>query len=299
MHRLQFVTQLLDHPDAVNILTLVGLGLVGLAACYLLSRVDLTVLAVTALVLQVFSGNWSLMGIPIPLDRVVLVIALGALVLKGPRYVGERKLVPRPLHLALLSAAAWAFVSGLIAGTITGHLGFYAWLDRFGIVPFTFFTLAPIFFGTPKQRRTLLAALVGLGLYLGFIGVLEGLHAYRFILPRYIANPNAGIQFGRARGPFVESTADGFCTFVCAVAAAMGLYYWRSRRARFVCYLTIVLSGATLFFTLTRGVWIAGFVGAVAALLLNKPTRRVVVPLLLVGAVAVSAALRAFAHFAV
>jgi O-antigen ligase len=291
VHRLQFITGLFSHPGVYSISVLVGLCLVLAAAVYLLSRVDATVIAVTAMLLEMFSGNWSLMGVSLPLDRLALAVALGALVLKGARNVSSRRLVLRPVHLALLAAATWAVISGLIAGTITGHLGFYAFLDRFGVVPFGFFCLAPIFFGTPRQRKILLAGLLAMGLYLGFTGTMEGLHAYKLVFPRYIANPNVGIQWGRARGPILESTGDGFCTFVGAVAAAIGLRTWASRRVRLLCLVTLVLDLSTMFFTLTRGVWIGSFVGTVAAMMLTKQTRRMVIPLMLVGFLAVGATL--------
>jgi putative inorganic carbon (hco3(-)) transporter len=256
-----------------------------------LSRVDLSVIVVVGMFLQLFSGNWSLMGIPLPLDRVVLAVALIVLVLKGARWVCARRLVLRPLHLALLCAAAWAAASGIIAGTVFGHLGFYSLLDRFGLVPFALFTLAPLIFGTAKQRNTLIIGLVAIGLYLGATGVFEGLHIWRLVFPSYIADPNVGIQFGRARGPILESTGDGFCILCGMAGAAIALTYWRSQWARLACYLTIVLGGAALFFTLTRSVWIGGFLGIVGSLLLARQTRRILVPVLLVGTVAVVATL--------
>jgi O-antigen ligase len=291
VHRLQFLTQLVQHPSALNLATLAALGLVALAACYLLSRIDVTVIAVVAIALEMFSGNWSLMGIPLPLDRIVLVVALAALVLKGARFVSPRRLVLRPLHLALLAAAAWAAISGIIAGTISGHLGFFAFLDRFGLVPFVFFALAPVLFGSARQRNILLVALVAIGLYLGITGTLEGLHVYKLVFPRYIANPNVGIQWGRARGPILEATGDGFCTLVGGVAAAIGFTRWRTSWARWTCLVTIGVCGATLFFTLTRSVWIGGFVGVLAAMLLTRRTRRLLVPLGLIGLIAVGGTL--------
>jgi putative inorganic carbon (HCO3(-)) transporter len=291
VQRLHFLTQYLQHPTPLNLATLAALAVVGLAACYLLSRVDLSVLVVVGLFLQVFSGNWALMNIPIPLDRLLLAVALIVLIMKGARSVSTRRLVVRPLHLALLCAATWAAASGIIAGTLIGHLGFYSFLDRFGLVPFALFTLAPLIFGSAKQRNTLLIGLVAIGLYLGATGVLEGLHIWRLVFPSYIADPNVGIQWGRARGPFLESTGDGFCILCGMVAAGIALTSWRSQWARGACYLTIVLGGAALFFTLTRSVWIGGFLGGVCAMLLTRQTRRIVVPVLLVGTVAVVATL--------
>ena len=174
MHRLHFVTQFVDHPTALNVATLMALVVIALAGCYLLSRLDLSVLVVVGLFLQLFSGNWSLMGIPLPLDRVVLAVALIVLVLKGARWVCARRLVLRPLHVAMLCAATWAVASGIIAGTLVGHLGFYSLLDRFGLVPFAMFTLAPLIFGTAKQRNNLLIGLVAIGPVPGGNGRLRG-----------------------------------------------------------------------------------------------------------------------------
>jgi len=243
------------------------------------------------LVLELFSGNWGLTGIPVPLDRAAMGIMLAALLLKGARNVGARRLVLRPLHLVMLAALTWCAVSAIIVGTITGSVGFYAFLDRFGVFPFMWFCLAPVLFGTSRQRNILLVGLVGIGLYLGLTGLMEGLHLYKFVFPRYIANPNVGIQWGRARGPFLESTGDGFCAFVGAAAAVIALTRWRSTGARLLCYAAVGLDSATLFFTLTRGVWIGGFVGVVAAMMLQKHTRRIIVPVLVAGAILVAGTL--------
>jgi putative inorganic carbon (hco3(-)) transporter len=291
VHKLQFITQAFQHPDVFNVVLLVGLGLVCLAGVYVASRTDVTVLLVAALMLEMFSGNWGLMGIPIPLDRVAMAVALGALVLKGARNVGARRLVLRPLHLALLSALAWCAISGIIAGTITTSLGFYAFLDRFGLFPFLLFCLAPIFFGTKRQRNILLAALVGMGIYLGLTGCLEGIHLYKLLLPRYIANPNVGIHWGRARGPFLEATGDGFCIFVGMVAAAIGLRTWQSTRARFLCFLAIGADLGAVFFSLTRSVWGGAALGIVGTMLLTKKTRLLLIPLLVAGSIVVGGTL--------
>jgi len=285
VHKLQFITQAFQHPDAFSVVLLVGVGLVCLAGVYVASHTDATVLLVAALMLELFSGNWGLMGIPLPLDRVAMAIALGALVLKGTHNVGVRRLVLRPLHLALLSALAWCAISGIIVGTIQTSLGFYAFLDRFGFFPFLLFCLAPIYFGTTRQRNILLAALVGMGIYLGLTGCLEGIHLYKLLFPRYIANPNVGIHWGRARGPFLESTGDGFCTFVGLVAGAIGLRTWHSTRARLLCLLAIGADLATLFFTLTRSVWIGALLGIVGTMMLTKKTRRLLIPLMVAGSI--------------
>ena len=60
-----------------------------------------------------------------------------------------------------------------------------------------------------------------------------------------------------------------------------------------VCYaaLAIALDAGTLFFTETRGVWIGTFVGVVGAMLLTKHSASILIPVLMVGFVAVAAVL--------
>jgi putative inorganic carbon (HCO3(-)) transporter len=288
MHRLHFLVQLAQHPSPVNLLTLALLGLVGLAACYLVSRVDLAILVCVGLFLQLFSGNWNLMHVPIPLDRVVLLLVLCALILKGPRAVSQRwGIMLRPTHIALLVASAWAAASGLIAGTLVGHLGFYTLLDRYGLVPFALFCLCPLFFSEARRRHYFLVTMVAIGLYLGITGIFEGVHVYSFLFPRFIANPNVGIHWGRARGPILESTGDGFCIFAGGTGAAVALAYWKSTKARALCYLTIAVDAAADFFTVTRAVWIGVILGAGVALAVNPKTRRILVTAVVVGAIAV------------
>jgi O-antigen ligase len=291
VNRLHFLTQFLQHPSAANIATLVLLGVVVLAVCYLVSRIDLAVIVVVGLFLEMFSGSWSLMGVPLPLDRLALLLALVVLVLKGARWTSSRRLVLRPVHVVLLLALTWATASALVAGTLFNSLGFYALLDRFGLVPFALFCLAPLVFGSNKQRNVLLVGLVAIGLYLSVTAVLEGLHAYKLILPHYIADPNVGIQFGRARGPLLETTGDGFCIFTGAVGAATALGSWRSWWGRAACILTMMLAGPALLLTLTRGVWIGATVGTLVAMFVHKRTRPFVVPLIVTGLLAVVVAL--------
>ncbi len=49
----------------------------------------------------------------------------------------------------------------------------------------------------------------------------------------------------------------------------------------------MALGGGALFFTLTRSVWIGGFLGTVGAMMLTRKTRRIIVPVVLVGTLVV------------
>ena len=97
-----------------------------LAGCYLLSRLELAVLVVGAFFLQMFSGNWSLVGIPLPLDRVALVVALIVLVLKGAPLDDYQTSRAAASALGAPVRGRLGCRSGIIVGTIFGHLGFYS-----------------------------------------------------------------------------------------------------------------------------------------------------------------------------
>jgi O-antigen ligase len=237
-----------------------------------------TVLLSAAIVAEVFSGNWQYFGVPVALERVLFVLGIGTLVWGGVRAVTDRKLRFRPLHAILLAIALYATFSAVIAHTIGTHDAQFALYDRLGLVPFLLFVLAPLVFGQRRQRNVLLAALVGIGAYLGLIVLLEGLGLERLVFPSYIRDPTLGIHFGRARGPFLESAADGLSLFMCAVAGAVGLQTWRSRRARVTCAVVMVVCGLGVLFTLTRAVWVGAALGTVVALAASPRTRRFVVP---------------------
>jgi putative inorganic carbon (hco3(-)) transporter len=248
-----------------------------------------TVLLSLAIGAEIFSGNWKYLGIPLGLDRILLAAGLAALVLGGARAVSEQRLRLRPLHYVLLAAATYATASAIAANTFAQSDGGFALLDRFGLIPFLMFFIAPLVFGRRDQRNILLGVLVTVGAYLGTIAVLEGVGLGRFALPSYINDPTVGLHFGRARGPFVEAAADGLSLYMCGVAAVVGLTTWRSRAARWTCGVVVVLCGMGIVFTLTRAVWLGAVIGTLAAMLASRRLRRVVLPVTVVVLLGVAA----------
>jgi O-antigen ligase len=244
-----------------------------------------------AIAAEIFSGNWGVLGVPAALDRVLLVLGLVALVLGGLRSVSDRSLRLRPLHIVLLAAATFATASSIAANTFAVSSARFALLDRFGVVPFLMFCLAPLVFGSDRQRRFLLGVLIAVGAYIGIVNFFEGVGLNSLVVPHYIVDPNVGLHFGRARGPFVEAVADGLSLYMCAVAAAIGLTVWRKPWIRVVCGTVIVLGALGILFTLTRAVWIGSVAGTLAAMIAMPRARRYIVPAVVVGAIGVIAAL--------
>jgi len=250
-----------------------------------------TVLLSFALAAEIFSGNWGNFGMPGALDRVLLVLGLVALVLGGVRSVSDRSLRLRPIHMVLLASATYVTASSIAAQTFGVSKARFAILDRFGLIPFLMFCLAPLVFGRDRQRRFLLGVLIAVGAYIGIVNFLEGVGLKGLVFPTYITDPAIGLHFGRARGPFVESVADGLSLYMCAVAAAIGLTVWRQRWVRVVCAAVIVLAALGLLFTVTRAVWIGAIAGTLVAMLAMPRARRYIPLALAVGAVGVFAAL--------
>jgi putative inorganic carbon (hco3(-)) transporter len=250
-----------------------------------------TALLSLSIVAEIFSGNWKYIHVPLGGDRILFGLGVACLVFGGTAAVSKRKLRPRPIHALLLVTAVYALGSAIAAHTISQSTGQFALLDRLGFIPFVMFCLAPLLFGRAKQRNYLLAALVVIGAYLGVTAFLEGVGLTNLTFPAYIRNPNLGIHFGRARGPFLESAADGLSMYMCAVAAAVGLKVWTSRASRWACGAVILLCGFGVVFTLTRAVWIAAVVGTLVALLVSPRTRNLVAPAVILGSLAVLAVL--------
>jgi O-antigen ligase len=245
-----------------------------------------------ALAGTVLSGNSKRLGFPIGPDRLLWLAALASLALGLPGVDVARRITWRPVHFVLAATAAYAGVSALHAGTLTSSIGFFALLDRLGILPFLAFALAPLLFGTKRQRDVLLLVLVLTGLYLGLTTLFEAVNLDFLVFPRYISDPNVGYHFGRARGPFVEGVANGLALYGCAIASAVAAYTWPDRpRLR---KLALVVCGICLLgtiFTLTRAVWLATATATTFTAMLTGRTRRYIAPLVIVAAIAVIGAL--------
>lgn len=238
---------------------------------------------------EIFSGNWGYLGIPLGADRVLLALGLASLILGGTRVVSQRQLRARPVHLLLLATAVYATASAIAVHTFFQSNGQFALLDRLGIIPFLMFCLAPLLFRQARQRNFLLLVLVAIGAYLGVVALLEGVGLPNLVLPSYIRNPNIGLHYGRARGPFLESAADGISLYMCGVAAVVGMKVWHSRGAQIACAIVAALCGVGVIFTLTRAIWLAAVVGTLAAMLVSPSTRRLIAPTAIIGVLAVVA----------
>jgi putative inorganic carbon (HCO3(-)) transporter len=256
-------------------------------------RADLPVYLVCLLagiVCNMFSGNSKLLGFPIGPDRLFIAAGLVLLILDQQPWL-KVKLRLRPVHVFSILIIGLALWSAVDHHTLTTSLGFYALLDRL-VVPFVFFVVAPVVFSTPGRRDLLLKTLVIVGIYLGVTAFFEVAGPHSLVFPRFILDPNVGIQVGRARGPFTESEADGLvmcqCAFVAAVVVSAARF---SRRWRVVAAFACLACGLGMLLTLTRSIWIGSVLGVIVVCALTAGLRRYLLPFLAVLALGVVVAL--------
>ena len=268
------------------LLVLGGIGLV-----VLLLRVDPAWPLSLGLAATMFGGYWAQFGSPIPIDRVLFGVGLLSLILRArsPREALGRE--PSGIHMLLICAALYAISSAVFAGTIGNRTAVFTLLDRFGIVPFVLFAVAPAAFPDQRQRRILLGTLTVVGAYLAYTSILGWLGPRSLVFPHYIVDPSVGIHADRARGPFAEAGADGLALFECGVAAIMLRAMRIDRRVTLAAGAVAAACALSIVLTLTRAVWIGSAVALIVTLLATRETRRYFGPAMLAGLALVIGAL--------
>ncbi|MHB8235596.1 MAG: O-antigen ligase family protein [Solirubrobacteraceae bacterium] len=252
------------------------------------------VMMCAALVLSIFSGNWSSLGLPgfpfLP-DRILLVGVVLMLALRAPGSRMTPAIRLKPVHLLLLLLVAYGVGSAAVAGTLGSRSGIFDLLDRLGVIPLAMLVLAPVIFSDRRARSMLLVTLVGLGAYLGITAIFESLGPHALVFPHYIVSADATLPEGRANGPFESPVTEGFACFACAVAAVIACAQWRGSLWRYFAGAVAVICLFACFLTLERGVWLATAAGAVAAALATPTGRRWLIPGAALCAVVIAGAL--------
>jgi O-antigen ligase len=142
----------------------------------------------------------------------------------------------------------------------------------------------------PKEILIGLWTLTGFGVYLAITGIMESQGQWWAVFPRYIANPEIGLHFGRARGPMIQSVSYGMYLASC-LAAAWILKDRLLGMASASLWLLQPLFAAAVYLTKTRSVWL----GAASALLVyfalatRGKVRAVILGTAIVGGVGVVA----------
>lgn len=253
------------------------------AIAYLAWHTDPAWLMTGALIASTFNSNWGAFGIPagIAPDRLILVAAIAGLALRSPAARDRPLFRLRAVHLLMAASFIWVLGSGIAAQTLKESDAIFFVADRIA-VPFVVFALAPLAFRTARHRAGFIAALVGLGAYLGATALFETVGPKALVFPSFIRD--SGFQVERAQGPFAETTANGVALYTCAIASAIAIATWKSRRWRTAAWAVLVLCVLGLLFTLTRSVWIATVVATGLTLAFVPRLRRYLLPSIVAGA---------------
>lgn len=223
---------------------------------------------IAALAFNVFAGQTSAMGLPLPPDRLLFPAAIG-LALLDPRIPAPRW---RVVHGLMLAFVALATLSAMFAGTLAERDSLYALVDRVAM-PFVLFAVAPVFLTARLQRMFFLRAMSLIGAYLAVIAVAQFSGASALVYPRYIAvarGSGAIAETFRAGGPFVSGEANGMALAICGSLALLladvdrgGWRLWAATVGS--------MSLAASILSMTRSVWLGM---ALAAFLVALGERR-------------------------
>jgi O-antigen ligase len=115
-----------------------------------------------------------------------------------------------------------------------------------------------------RSWRTLLWTLTALGSYLAFTAFAEISAKWWAVFPGYIADPELGTHFGRARGPALNSASLGIMLTGC-FWAAWTLWPRLGRVAQLAVCALLGLIATAVYFTYTRSTWI-GLLGGLAVI---------------------------------
>jgi len=200
--------------------------------------------------------HFDLGPLPLTLDRLVLALVVLAYLVQAR--CGQTD--PKPL-----ARADWCLLA--LLGLMAASAVVYAWdsppKDRIAaffrlatgyVFPFVVYWIARQSPLSPSKISRVYGVLAVLGIYLALTGLMEVAGQWWAVFPRHIADPKAGIHFGRARGPMVHAVSFGVHVGVCLLAA----WAWRQRFGRLGRLALLAVSPvmlAAVYFSYTRSVW--------------------------------------------
>jgi O-antigen ligase len=111
------------------------------------------------------------------------------------------------------------------------------------------------------------------GAYLSITAFFEHYRIDSLVFPKYILDPHVGIQYGRSRGPYVDTIGDGgmlLLSFACVSCITV----FANGSKRVLGLLIALLAVPAVYFTETRSIWLGlGLIIATLAVL-KTPARK-------------------------
>lgn len=200
------------------------------------------------------------------IDRIAFVLLIFVVLMRA-------MLLPQWLTIDSLTWPLLGLVLLGVAGTLANASDPQAWslFVAKWLVPFALFHISGLVFDDPGALRRLEWFLLAALAYLALTSIASVAGAKMLVFPRYILDDNLGIQAGRARGPFLQSVANGVSLNLLGLVA---LDSFRRRRLKGVLAMAVLLAvPMAILATLTRAVWLA-FAGSVVMTFLLSSSRR-------------------------
>ena len=123
------------------------------------------------------------------------------------------------------------------------------------LFPFIVFIFAKNYISREKDVTLILHALFYFGIYLSITAFFEYTNLRQFVFPRYIADPEVGIHWDRARGPFLNAAFNGVGILIGFISG-LHLLQKKTGVARVFYQAALLLFFPAVFFTLTRSVYL-------------------------------------------
>ncbi len=214
------------------------------------------------------SLEWDL-GFTMTPDRLIFLVIVSVLAVSIMQ--NEIRIFPLSrLEVCMVLFTLICTISYIMSGADEGLEKHRHFTTLFNITyfPFTAYFIAR---STPYRKETahmLFKVLCFMGAYLALTAVFEHFRLYSLVWPDYITDPNVGFQFGRSRGPFIESAIMGR-TLVATLLCGLVFMEATGGMKKVLLYLYAVVSIAAIYFTYTRGPWL-GFCSALAVLAFSR-----------------------------
>jgi O-antigen ligase len=191
------------------------------------------------------------LGLTISPDRFVFIIILTMGVLKFMSGELQHHGLGNVGWLLLIFSAVCT-VSNFTIGAGSPLLHY---LFDFTYNPFIIFLLVKSIPHSSEKLKTVCISFLILGTYLAINGAFEHFGVHRLVWPKYILDPNVGIQFGRTRGSFASSEALGMALIVCFLFFAFYTIGVEGAK-RYWGYLMMIMTAGVIYTTNQRAAWV-------------------------------------------
>ncbi len=226
-----------------------------------------------------FSDVWSIQTPGLPDFYIYRLAFIWLILVFGLKYIIEGRKFRLPVLLDWVIVVHCAY---LCVRMMQGSGEYFSiWLAVSMIPTIGYFLAKNIVFGKKLIRQVFLGLLF-LSIYYNITSVAEKFDLDFLIWPKYMLEEHAEFV-GRSNGPFRQGPLFGT---IIGMLLPIHLYFIHTVRrniVKFLLFVSLGLGFAGLYFTYTRGAWLAGIVALAATVYLNrKDYWRSMAPLLII-----------------